>query len=63
MDAGYDADELLDKTQRQDIKDQLRANTDRWAVHDGCSDKRRFCSQYLRDLKKITPIELPIQNI
>ena len=29
MDAGYDADELLDKTQRQDIKDQLRANTDR----------------------------------
>jgi 2-hydroxychromene-2-carboxylate isomerase len=29
LDAGYDADELLDKAQRQDIKDQLRANTDR----------------------------------
>ncbi|XP_028403916.1 uncharacterized protein LOC114526489 isoform X2 [Dendronephthya gigantea] len=27
--AGYDADELLNKAHRQDIKDQLRANTDR----------------------------------
>jgi 2-hydroxychromene-2-carboxylate isomerase len=29
LEAGYDADELLEKAQRQDIKDQLRANTDR----------------------------------
>ena len=34
LDAGYNADELFDKAQRQDIKDQLRANTDR-AIHAG----------------------------
>ena len=30
LSAGYHADELLNKAQRQDIKDQLRANTDRY---------------------------------